>query len=77
MTDAMTSSTGEARRAAEAVLVSTHRAEAHIDDPAVRMVEVDVDTSAYDKGHVPGVSPRPRTRRCAPFAPRWSARSEA
>src|SRR5207244_7131313 len=27
---------------------------AHLDDPNVRFVEVDVDTSAYDEGHIPG-----------------------
>ena len=26
----------------------------HIDDPNIRFVEVDVDTSAYDEGHIPG-----------------------
>jgi thiosulfate/3-mercaptopyruvate sulfurtransferase len=26
----------------------------HINDPGVRIVEVDVDTKAYDEGHVPG-----------------------
>ncbi|MDX1435864.1 MAG: sulfurtransferase [Anaerolineales bacterium] len=36
------------------VLVDTAWAEAHLEDPAVRFVEVDVDTSAYEKGHLPG-----------------------
>jgi thiosulfate/3-mercaptopyruvate sulfurtransferase len=36
------------------VLVDADWAEAHIDDPNVRFVEVDVDTSAYDEGHIPG-----------------------
>ena len=36
------------------VLVSTEWAEQHIHDPKVRLVEVDVDTTAYDQGHVPG-----------------------
>jgi len=34
------------------VLVSTEWVAAHADDPNVRLVEVDVDTSAYDKGHI-------------------------
>ncbi|HUI42287.1 MAG TPA: sulfurtransferase [Terriglobia bacterium] len=34
------------------VLVSTDWVAAHTHDPKVRLVEVDVDTSAYDKGHV-------------------------
>ena len=34
------------------VLVSTEWVAAHVDDPKVRLVEVDVDTSAYDKGHI-------------------------
>ena len=36
------------------VLVSTEWAAQHLDDPKVRLVEVDVDTSAYDQGHIPG-----------------------
>jgi thiosulfate/3-mercaptopyruvate sulfurtransferase len=36
------------------VLVSTEWVAAHIKDPAVRIAEVDVDTKAYDEGHVPG-----------------------
>ncbi|HEY8019207.1 MAG TPA: sulfurtransferase [Actinomycetota bacterium] len=34
------------------VLVSTDWLEAHVDDPNVRIIEVDEDTTAYDKGHV-------------------------
>jgi len=34
------------------VLVSTEWVAAHIDDPNIRLVEVDVDTSAYEKGHL-------------------------
>jgi len=34
------------------VLVSTEWVAAHTDDPKVRLVEVDVDTSAYEKGHI-------------------------
>jgi thiosulfate/3-mercaptopyruvate sulfurtransferase len=36
------------------VLVSTQWVADHAADPKVRLVEVDVDTSAYDQGHVPG-----------------------
>jgi thiosulfate/3-mercaptopyruvate sulfurtransferase len=36
------------------VLVSTDWVAQHRSDPNVRVVEVDVDTAAYDQGHVPG-----------------------
>ncbi len=36
------------------VLVDVEFAREHLDDPKVRFVEVDVDTSAYDTGHLPG-----------------------
>ena len=36
------------------VLVSTQWVEQHKKDPNVRVVEVDVDTKAYDEGHVEG-----------------------
>ena len=36
------------------VLVSTQWAADHANDPNVRLVEVDVDTAAYDQGHIPG-----------------------
>src|SRR3984893_12604909 len=36
------------------VLVNTEWVAAHANDPKVRVVEVDVDTKAYDEGHVPG-----------------------
>ncbi len=36
------------------VLVSTQWAADHASDPKVRLVEVDVDTSAYDQGHIAG-----------------------
>jgi thiosulfate/3-mercaptopyruvate sulfurtransferase len=39
---------------AKNVLVDSDWAQAHIDDPNVRFVEVDVDTAAYDEGHIPG-----------------------
>ena len=34
------------------VLVDAEWVEAHLDDPGVVLVEVDEDTSAYDKGHI-------------------------
>ncbi|HET7481987.1 MAG TPA: sulfurtransferase [Actinomycetota bacterium] len=36
------------------VLVDTAWVEEHLDDDSVAIVEVDEDTSAYDKGHIPG-----------------------
>lgn len=33
-------------------LVSTQWVSEHLDDPSVRLVEVDVDTTAYEKGHI-------------------------
>ncbi len=36
----------------EAALVSTEWVASHLDDPNVRLVEVDVDTTAYEQGHV-------------------------
>ena len=36
------------------VLVGTDWLEEHLDDPAIRVVEVDEDTTAYEKGHIPG-----------------------
>ncbi len=36
------------------VLVDADWVEAHIDDPSTVIVEVDEDTSAYDKGHIAG-----------------------
>ncbi|HKF84900.1 MAG TPA: sulfurtransferase [Candidatus Limnocylindrales bacterium] len=39
---------------AKDVLVSADWAKAHLDDPNVRFVEVDVDTTAYDQSHIPG-----------------------
>ncbi|HEX6483239.1 MAG TPA: sulfurtransferase [Ktedonobacteraceae bacterium] len=35
-------------------LVDADWVEAHLNDPQVRLIEVDVDTSAYDQGHIPG-----------------------
>ena len=39
---------------ASTVLVSTEWVSQHLADPAVRIAEVDVDTAAYEQGHVPG-----------------------
>jgi thiosulfate/3-mercaptopyruvate sulfurtransferase len=36
------------------VLVDADWVQAHLQDPKVRLVEVDVDTSSYEKGHIPG-----------------------
>jgi thiosulfate/3-mercaptopyruvate sulfurtransferase len=35
-------------------LVQTDWLEAHIDDPNIRIIEVDEETTAYEKGHIPG-----------------------
>jgi thiosulfate/3-mercaptopyruvate sulfurtransferase len=36
------------------VLVDADWVQAHLNDPKVRLIEVDVDSSAYDQGHIPG-----------------------
>ncbi|MCS7273127.1 MAG: sulfurtransferase [Fimbriimonadales bacterium] len=36
------------------VLVSTDWVQEHLNDPQVRILEVDVDTTAYEQGHIPG-----------------------
>jgi thiosulfate/3-mercaptopyruvate sulfurtransferase len=36
------------------VLVDTAWVAGHLNDPQVRLLEVDVDTAAYDQGHLPG-----------------------
>jgi thiosulfate/3-mercaptopyruvate sulfurtransferase len=41
---------------APAALVTTDWAREHLDDPKVRFLEVDVDTDAYDTGHLPGAT---------------------
>src|SRR5262245_31015713 len=38
----------------QAALVSTEWVAAHGSDPNVRLIEVDVDTGAYDQGHIKG-----------------------
>jgi thiosulfate/3-mercaptopyruvate sulfurtransferase len=35
-------------------LVTTEWVAAHLNDPKVKLIEVDVDTTSYDKGHLPG-----------------------
>ena len=35
-------------------LVDADWAKAHLDDPSVRFVEVDVDTTSYEQSHIPG-----------------------
>ena len=44
----------ENQYATPAALVTTDWVAEHLDDPKVRIVEVDVDTLAYEEGHVPG-----------------------
>ncbi len=36
------------------VLITTDWLAQHLDDPAIRIVEVDEDTDAYGRGHIPG-----------------------
>jgi thiosulfate/3-mercaptopyruvate sulfurtransferase len=36
------------------VLATTDWVAQHLNDPEIRLVEVDVDTTAYDQGHIPG-----------------------
>ncbi|MCC6318288.1 MAG: sulfurtransferase [Gemmatimonadaceae bacterium] len=36
------------------VLVTTQWVQEHVNDPSVRIVEIDVDTKAYDAGHIRG-----------------------
>ena len=36
------------------VLVETEWLEEHVDDPSIRVIEVDEDTTAYEKGHIRG-----------------------
>jgi thiosulfate/3-mercaptopyruvate sulfurtransferase len=42
--------------AAEDVLVSTQWVADHMNDPKIKLVEVDVDTNAYGEGHIAGAS---------------------
>lgn len=48
--------TSPASTSRSAVLVTTDWVADHLADPAIRIVEVDVDTKAYEQGHVPGAS---------------------
>ena len=48
--------TSPATGTTSAVLVSTDWAAQHLTDPAIRIVEVDVDTKAYGEGHVPNAA---------------------
>ncbi len=36
------------------VLVDANWVQAHLNDPNVRLIEVDVDTKSYEQGHIPG-----------------------
>src|SRR3981081_2904855 len=45
---------GEQSYANPASLVSTQWVAEHLNDPNVRLIEVDVDTAAYGTGHVQG-----------------------
>ncbi|HEX7172309.1 MAG TPA: sulfurtransferase [Candidatus Limnocylindria bacterium] len=50
-------STAQATRSTfPAALVTTDWAREYLDDPKVRFLEVDVDTDAYDSGHLPGAT---------------------
>ena len=42
--------------ASSSVLVATDWVQEHLNDPKVRIVEVDVDTHAYSEGHLPGAA---------------------
>lgn len=48
--------TATPRSTLPAALVSVEWARDHLDDPKVRFLEVDVDTTAYDAGHLPGAT---------------------
>jgi 3-mercaptopyruvate sulfurtransferase SseA len=39
------------------VLVEPEWLEEHLDDPQLRLIEVDVGATAYDQGHIPGAAP--------------------
>ena len=36
------------------VLVETDWVKANLSQPGIKLVEIDVDTTAYDAGHIPG-----------------------
>jgi thiosulfate/3-mercaptopyruvate sulfurtransferase len=61
-------------------LVDTEWVAAHKADPGLRLVEVDVDTAAYEQGHIPGavgwnwqVDLQQRPRRDIPDRAEWEA----
>ncbi|GIW08093.1 MAG: sulfurtransferase [Dehalococcoidia bacterium] len=63
-----------------AALVTTEWVAEHRNDSDVRLIEVDVDTSAYDSGHIPGAVAfnwttelSDRVRRDIPSKPAWEA----
>jgi thiosulfate/3-mercaptopyruvate sulfurtransferase len=63
-----------------AALVSTEWVSEHVSDPQVRLIEVDVDTSAYNTGHVEGAvglnwssQLSDRVRRDLPSPEAWAA----
>lgn len=73
----MTSANGYARPTS---LVETAWVAAHRADPDLRLVEVDVDTAAYDTGHIPGAigwnwktDLQRRPSRDIPAADEWAA----
>src|ERR1043166_7837001 len=43
-----------ARYAVPETLVETDWVKANLDRPGIKLVEIDVDTKAYDAGHIPG-----------------------
>ncbi len=45
-----------APRTLPTALVTVEWARAHLDDPQVRFIEVDVDTAAFETGHLPGAT---------------------
>lgn len=70
----------EARYAHPTALVETDWVAQHLHDSAFRLVEVDVDTGAYDQGHLPGAAGwhwqhdlQRRPMRDIPAAEEWAA----
>lgn len=54
MTSPASPSSGSAGYAHPEVLVSTDWVRQHLGQPGIKLVEIDVDTKAYDAGHIPG-----------------------
>src|SRR5438876_7100728 len=52
--EVLTTMSGEQGYANPAALVSTQWVADHLNDPSVRLIEVDVDTAAYGTGHIQG-----------------------